>query len=235
MTNKELVAQCLFMAGADTPIEKQNGGIIYHSGRCGYVLGGQGELYTKELAERWARNRQAGKGADYFVLDGKPWYTPPRTVVDCSGMIVKAFRKFIPAYGDRTANTFKAQFVSGGAIGTLPDIVGLAVWKDGHIGVTIGDGRVVEARGIRYGVVISELKAQTWTHWGFLRDVVYELDSAPVQPQPQPKPQTVYVVKKGDTLIGIARKYGTTYIELAKRNGIANPSKISVGQKIKIG
>lgn len=44
----------------------------------------------------------------------------------------------------------------------------------------------------------------------------------------------VYVVKKGDTLSGIAKKYGTTYQKLASYNGIENPNKIYVGQKIKI-
>ena len=45
---------------------------------------------------------------------------------------------------------------------------------------------------------------------------------------------TVYTVKAGDTLSGIAAKYGTTYQKLASYNGISNPNKISVGQKIKI-
>lgn len=45
---------------------------------------------------------------------------------------------------------------------------------------------------------------------------------------------TVYTVKAGDTLSGIATKYGTTYQKLAAYNGISNPNKISVGQKIKI-
>lgn len=46
--------------------------------------------------------------------------------------------------------------------------------------------------------------------------------------------ETVYTVKSGDTLSGIAAKYGTTYQALASYNGISNPNKISVGQKIKI-
>lgn len=45
---------------------------------------------------------------------------------------------------------------------------------------------------------------------------------------------TVYTVKSGDTLYGIALKYNTTYQELAKYNNIANPSIIHVGQKIRI-
>ena len=47
------------------------------------------------------------------------------------------------------------------------------------------------------------------------------------------KPST-YVVKKGDTLSGIASKYGTTYQKLASYNNIADPNKIYAGQVIQI-
>lgn len=43
-----------------------------------------------------------------------------------------------------------------------------------------------------------------------------------------------YTVKSGDTLSGIASKYGTTYQKLASLNGISNPNKIYVGQKIRV-
>lgn len=43
-----------------------------------------------------------------------------------------------------------------------------------------------------------------------------------------------YIVKSGDTLSGIASKYGTTYQELARINNIANPNIIYPGQVIKI-
>ena len=43
-----------------------------------------------------------------------------------------------------------------------------------------------------------------------------------------------YTVKSGDTLSGIAAKYGTTYTKLASMNGISNPNKIYVGQKIRV-
>lgn len=43
-----------------------------------------------------------------------------------------------------------------------------------------------------------------------------------------------YVVKAGDSLSGIASKYGTTYQKLASMNGISNPNKIYVGQKIRV-
>lgn len=44
----------------------------------------------------------------------------------------------------------------------------------------------------------------------------------------------VYTVKAGDTLSGIAAKYGTSYQVLAQINGIANPNLIYAGQTIKL-
>ena len=43
-----------------------------------------------------------------------------------------------------------------------------------------------------------------------------------------------YVVKKGDTLTSIAKKYNTTWKVLASYNNISNPNKIYPGQIIKI-
>lgn len=52
---------------------------------------------------------------------------------------------------------------------------------------------------------------------------------------PAPNPISgAYVVKAGDTLSGIAAKFGTTYQYLASVNGIADPNKISVGQVLKV-
>ena len=45
---------------------------------------------------------------------------------------------------------------------------------------------------------------------------------------------TVHVVQKGETLYSIAKKYGTSYQDLLDYNKIKDPSKIFVGQKIKI-
>ena len=45
---------------------------------------------------------------------------------------------------------------------------------------------------------------------------------------------TTYTVKNGDTLSGIANKFGTTYQKLAEINGISNPNKIYAGQVLKI-
>ena len=63
----------------------------------------------------------------------------------------------------------------------------------------------------------------------------YTVVQAIVNKKMAAKNQSVYyVVKRGDTLSGIASKYGTTYQQLAKINGIANPNKIYPGQKIRV-
>ena len=46
--------------------------------------------------------------------------------------------------------------------------------------------------------------------------------------------EKTYVVKPGDTLSAIAAKYGTTYQEIATKNGISNPNLIYPGQILKI-
>ena len=43
-----------------------------------------------------------------------------------------------------------------------------------------------------------------------------------------------YVVQSGDTLSGIASKYGTTWKKLQDMNGISNPNKIYPGQRIRV-
>lgn len=45
---------------------------------------------------------------------------------------------------------------------------------------------------------------------------------------------TTYTVQSGDTLSGIASKFGTTYQSLAAKNGIANPDLIYPGQVLHI-
>jgi GH25 family lysozyme M1 (1,4-beta-N-acetylmuramidase)/LysM repeat protein len=43
-----------------------------------------------------------------------------------------------------------------------------------------------------------------------------------------------YTIKSGDTLSGIASRYGTTYQHIAQINGIVNPNRIYAGQRIRV-
>lgn len=56
-------------------------------------------------------------------------------------------------------------------------------------------------------------------------------------PEPAPGPSSgyiTYVIQPGDTLSGIAARYGTTVAELTRLNGISNPDKIYAGTTIKV-
>ena len=52
----------------------------------------------------------------------------------------------------------KKKGMDWGAIGTLPEIVGLALFTDGHIGYYVGNGYAVEWRGFNYGCVKTKVK-----------------------------------------------------------------------------
>ena len=132
--------------------------------------------------------------------------------------------------------------------------VGEAVWCKGHIGIYIGGGLAVECTPAWKNCVQitacnctkSGYSRRNWTKHGKLPYVSYtgasENVNAGTSTTTATKPststgtgsETVYVVKAGDTLSAIAKKYGTTYQKLAQYNGIANPNIISVGQKIRI-
>lgn len=51
---------------------------------------------------------------------------------------------------------------------------------------------------------------------------------------PAPTPATYYTVKGGDTLSGIAARYGTTWQNLQAMNGIKNANVIHPGQKLRV-
>lgn len=61
-----------------------------------------------------------------------------------------------------------------------------------------------------------------------------QFDSGVSAPSVPAASGTTYTVQSGDTLSGIAARYGTTYQHLAAINGISNPDLIRVGQVIKI-
>lgn len=54
------------------------------------------------------------------------------------------------------------------------------------------------------------------------------------KPMPSTNPASSYTVKSGDTLGAIAKQYGMSVSDIAKMNGIADPNRINVGQKIKV-
>ena len=107
--------------------------------------------------------------------------------------------------------------------------VGEVVWVNGHIGIYIGGGKVLEATSkwkhklqitaLGNKGTIKGLYTRTWSKHGKLPFITY------------PTTKT-HIVKTGDTLSTIAKKYNTTVDKLVKDNNIKNKNLIYVGQKL---
>ena len=78
---------------------------------------------------------------------------------------------------DKSANGMftyaKSKGCAWGTIDTLPEIPGVALRSDGHVGVYVGDGCAVEERGFSYGCVKTKVSSRKWTHWFQLPFVDY--------------------------------------------------------------
>ncbi|MBQ8568442.1 MAG: C40 family peptidase [Oscillospiraceae bacterium] len=114
-----------------------------------------------------------------------PWSDFPtqygKRVHDCVGLI-KGYlwsdsAVSAPKYNgaqDHTADDYRARCKEKGSIDTMPDIPGVLVFSSGHVGVYIGSGYVIEARGHEYGVVKTKLKNRPWKWWGKCPYIDYE-------------------------------------------------------------
>ena len=137
----------------------------------GYVWGTFGLVLTESLFEaKLAQYPDALAGNADFI---RQTWVGGRTT-DCVGLIkgygwLDAETEEIVyntnGMPDISANEMYHAATVSGTIDTIPETPGLAVWHDGHIGVYIGGGEVVEAMGTRYGVVKTKLEGARWTHW----------------------------------------------------------------------
>lgn len=115
----------------------------------------------------------------------KSWNNFPeqygQRVHDCVGLIKGYLWSdtliSVPAYNssqDVSANGMRQKCKETGGILSMPDIIGLLVFMDGHVGVYIGNGEVIEARGHEYGVVKTKLKNRNWKWWGKCPFISYD-------------------------------------------------------------
>lgn len=99
---------------------------------------------------------------------------------------------------------------------------------------TVKSGDTLSAIAVKYGTTyqhLAEINGIANPNLIYPEQVLKVTGTAGA---PQADTSVVYTVKSGDTLSGIAVKYGTTYQHLASINGIANPNLIYPGQKIRI-
>jgi len=111
-------------------------------------------------------------------------------------------------------------------------------------------GDTLSSIAMRFGVSIWDLMALNGLDsWSLIyagqEIIISEEAGVVVDPEPEPEPDATpnpsptpdaetYTVQRGDTLSAIAARFGTTIYELARLNGIINPSLIYVGQKLRL-
>lgn len=88
--------------------------------------------------------------------------------VDCSGLI------YSYCGGERVA-MIETCTEQGSVSAGVPNIHGLGLWRPGHVGVYVGNGYEVDARGDDYGVCYEKMSSSYlgWTYWFKLAAVSY--------------------------------------------------------------
>ena len=137
----------------------------------GYIWGSHGQVLTEKELNRlksvfgshvtekkeYIRNNWLGKRTSDCVglIKGYGWYDNDTGSIKYSTNGMQ----------DVTANGMFAAATEKGTIDTMPDIPGLAVWHEGHIGVYIGNGYVIHAANTYAGVIKTPITSSGWTHW----------------------------------------------------------------------
>lgn len=160
--------------------KKTNIGLVaYCKAQLGrpYWYGTFGQLATKALHE----NRKKAYPRYYTAKDYPQQYG--KKVHDCIGLIkgymwtdnADSTRYVYCANGfsDMSADMCYNHCKRKGLVGTIPEVPGIAVFMKGHVGVYIGNGEVIEARGHAYGVVKTKLKNRPWTKWAYIDEIEY--------------------------------------------------------------
>lgn len=152
-------------------IDLANYAIQAYENNWGYVWGTFGQVLTPSLYSSKLAQYPDGVGNwSEFILEN--WLNG-RTA-DCIGLIksyswynveTESINYATNGMPDIGADTMYNNAIEKGTIDTMPEIVGLAVWCNGHIGVYIGNGEIIEAMGTQYGVVKTKVSERNFTHW----------------------------------------------------------------------
>lgn len=137
----------------------------------GYVFGMYGTVLDEDMLS-YKMNQYPDDVAVYEDFIRSNWMG--KRCADCVGLI-KGYGWYNPDTGeieygtngmvDTGSDGMYEAATEKGVLSTMPDIPGLAVWQEGHIGIYIGDGKVVEAMTTTVGVVTTDLHNRSWTHW----------------------------------------------------------------------
>lgn len=142
-----------------------------YDNKWGYVWGSHGNVLTSNELKRLEKTFGS------HVTDKEEYIKSHwlgRRTSDCVGLI-KGYGWYDETSGtikygtngmkDVTADGMFNAAVEKGPISTMPDIPGIAVWHQGHIGVYIGNGYVIHAANTYDGVIKTPITSSGWTHW----------------------------------------------------------------------
>lgn len=143
-----------------------------------------------QKASKWLYDYNKSRLPSYYTAsDFQKQIEEGQKVHDCIGL-VKGYMWCRSSIDDRPiykSNNFPdcsadAQFErskrKGASISTLPEVPGVLVFMKGHVGVYIGNGKVIEARGHNYGVVETKLKDRSWKCWAYIDELEYITDDS---------------------------------------------------------
>lgn len=130
-----------------------------------YVYGAKGEILTQAILDRLARENPGTYTSTYKAKAAK--YIGQRCT-DCSGLIswYTGILRGSYNYHDTAVERVGVDHMD-------ESMAGWALWKPGHIGVYIGDGWCIEAKGINYGTIKSRVAATPWQKVLKLCDINY--------------------------------------------------------------
>lgn len=135
-----------------------------------YVYGMKGEVMSLEKYN-WLK---ATYGSAVWDSDKNK---VGKVCVDCSGLISwYCGSKYLYGSSDLYSKATKRGLIKD--IADAP--VGAALWRKGHIGVYIGNGQCIEARGSAYGTVQTKVSERDFTHWLVLPWIDYTVQEATI-------------------------------------------------------
>ena len=159
-----------------------------HDAGWGYVWGTYGHVLTRSYYEAKLAQYPEGVGnyADFILAN---WLG--KRTADCVGL-VKGYCWFNPeaqsigyavnGMPDIATEQMIEWCDEKGSMDTMPEIPGLLLWMDGHVGIYIGDGYAIEAMGTRYGVVKTQVAGRGWQKWGKIPCIEYLEEAEETEP-----------------------------------------------------
>lgn len=172
------------ISGLANPAVKNNLDLVKYAQNAldckwGYLYGTYGQVLDQRLLDSRERT-YPGEIKPYLDFIHKKWMNG--RVTDCAGLI-KGYGWFNPKTGtiiygtnampDLCADEMYRSATQKGSIDSMQEVPGLAVWMNGHIGVYIGKGEVIEAMTTTKGVAKTELRGRGWQAWLKIPSIQY--------------------------------------------------------------